>query len=239
MSTNFPFLKLPRELRDFFYEYTAQREGLVRLTPTGSTTLLSSKSPFILSSHEIRNEYLQILREIALSNQNNIWLLAPVTNLNFNQAIAFITSLTTKELRNLNIKSNLHIDLIVTADSSPDFGSLEAWNKLVDLCGIEANYRIDRKRSSTFLPRSWKDVYCRKCSTCETGKVWRKVNEHYGSLNVTLYLPPGLQMPGAAVDGSRERDAAATSMGQAQVEEGIGNLWAGLDGLRITPASLE
>ncbi|KAK4550677.1 hypothetical protein LTR36_000256 [Oleoguttula mirabilis] len=166
MAQESPLLRLPRELRDFVYEFAVLGEQpmkLKRVLPDtnkhGVSGCVASSSSLVLACKQLYNEYFEVF-DTVVAFSPNIELEAIVTDMDFTSVIGMGCELSAMHMKMFIRSASLHVRLTVgpTTPSAILARRLGEWYKFCRETGMTATYKVDvaardRAQESCFMVR--------------------------------------------------------------------------------------
>lgn len=162
MALDSPLMRLPRELRNNINEFIILdddqniklKSQLLPEHPRKASFI--SSSPVILVCRQVHDEYFDSLEKVALSPAfPQAVIETEVTDLDFENVIAFVSKLSKDNIKALNAHSKLHIKLINTRPEHLDLlvhDELPSWVAFCRETGIEAEFEVDGARCGRGIP---------------------------------------------------------------------------------------
>lgn len=149
-------------MRDVIYELTAHDEQSFRLkliekdasdsslqhhlapiTEPHASHLLCSESGLILTSHKVKKEYLDMVRQVALGSSATGSVTAQVRDFDFGQLFKTLLDLPPADFAAIKSGRKLRVQLAITSFTKISEAIIDSWAQLCKQHGLTASYEVD------------------------------------------------------------------------------------------------
>ena len=163
MESYCAFLELPRELRDFIYEYAAIAESPFLIKKTlrpRDRRHIAARSGLLLANRQIFDEYTSIIQKVALWQGTNIEVF--IRDFNFKPLEKFMLALSASDREIANTPTKLRARLLISSIYNVDLENMGRWSRFASRASVNIKYDVDDAKSGhlyPMIPPSLADIY--------------------------------------------------------------------------------